>query len=114
MAGIIGLKKSKIEQRKEDAVTPEEANILELWERDDKTIRRTRHAIHQTYGKKSPTKARRKLPGKRKWKNKEQQYAVLEGQMTVKSFNNKQRAMHVLDDVYKRQHAARQKHSLVD
>jgi hypothetical protein len=51
MAGIIGLKKSKIEQRKEDAVTPEEANILELWERDDKTIRRTRHAIHQTYGK---------------------------------------------------------------
>lgn len=114
MAGIIGLKKSKIQERKEQTVTPEEAHILELWENDDKMFARTRHAIRNTYGRKQPTKARRKLPGKRKWKNKEQQYAVLEGQMTVKSFNNKQRAMHTLDAIYKRQHSKRQKHSLVD
>lgn len=110
---IIGLK-SKIKERKDTDVTLAEAHVLEMWEKDDKMFARTRHAIRQTYGAKSPTKKRRKLPNGRKWKNKEKQYSVLEGQMTVKSFNNKQRAMHVLDAVYKRQHAARQKHSLVD
>ena len=110
---IIGLK-SKIKERKDTDVTPAEAHVLEMWEKDDKMFARTRHAIHQTYGAKQATKKRRKLPNGRKWKNKEKQYAPLEGQMTVKSFNNKQRAMHVLDAVYKRQHAARQKHSLVD
>lgn len=107
---IIGLTPKK----RDTSVTPEEAHVLELWERDDKMFARTRHAIHNTYGPKQATKARRKLPGKRKWKNKEAQYAVLEGQMTVKSFNNKQKAMRVLDTIYKRQHASRQKHSLVD
>lgn len=107
---IIGLKPKK----RDTSITPEEAQILEDWEQGDKIVARTRHAIRQTYGKKSPTKARRKLPGKRHWKNKEEQYAKLEGQMTAQSFNRKQRAMRVLDKVYKRQHAARQKHSLVD
>lgn len=38
---------------------------------------RTEAAINQTYGKKQATKARRKLPGNRKWKDKEKQYATL-------------------------------------
>jgi hypothetical protein len=113
MAGIIGLK-PKIKERKEQVMTEAEAQTLQDWEDQRMINRRTRHAISGTYGPKQPTKARRKLPGKRKWKNKEKQYAVLDGQMTVKEFNLKQKAMRVLDKVYKRQHAQRQKHSLVD
>lgn len=108
---IIGLKPK---QRKEQVMTEAEAQVLQDWEDTRFMNRRTRHAISQTYGPKQPTKARRKLPGKRKWKNKEQRYAVLEGQMVTKEFNLKQQAMRVLDKVYKRQHAQRQKHSLVD
>lgn len=112
MAGIIGLKE-KVTNR-DTGVTPEEAHILELWEKEDQQIMRTRHAIGQTYGKKSATKKRHKLSGKRKWKNKDEQYKELEGQMTMRHFNNKQRAMRTLDTIYKRQHASRSRHSLVD
>lgn len=108
---IIGLKPK---QRKETVMTEAEAQVLQDWEDQRFKNRRTSHAIDQTYGKKSPTKARRKLPGKRKWKNKEAQYAPLKGQMIAKEFNLKQQAMRVLDKVYKRQHASRSKHSLVD
>ena len=91
-----------------------DAQILEDYEDQQVLIHNTEKAISQTYGPKQPTKARRKLPGKRKWKNKDQQYAALRGQMTAKLFNKKQAAMKVLDRLYKEKHARRQRHSLVD
>ena len=91
-----------------------DAQILEDYEDQQVLNHNTEKAISQTYGPKQPTKARRKLPGKRKWKNKDQQYAALRGQMTAKLFNKKQAAMKVLDRLYKEKHARRQRHSLVD
>lgn len=111
---IIGLKPKPTVERKGQVMTEAEAQVLEDWEQHGNMVKRTRHAIHGTYGPKQPTKFRRKLPGKRKWKNKDKQYAELEGRMTAQAFNHRQKAMRVLDKVYKRQHAARQKHSLVD
>jgi hypothetical protein len=65
---------------------------------------RTSRAIEQTYNtEKRPTKARRKLPGKRKWKNKEKQYAVIRGQMTMESFNGKKVRDKALSRIFKRQ-----------
>lgn len=106
---IIGLR-----PKNEKTISDEEAQILEDWEQGEVRARNTRRAIQDTYGPKQATKFRRKLPGKRKWKNKQKQYAVLEGRMTAQNFNRKQKAMRVLDKIYKRQHAQRQKHSLVD
>lgn len=100
--------------RKEKTIDVKDAFILEDFEQVQLVNNRTRHAIHQTYNPKSPTKARRKLPNGRKWKDKSKQYAVLEGQMTARQFNAKTKAMHVLDKLYKQKFAARQKHSLVD
>ena len=91
-----------------------DAEILEAYEDQQIINRNTDRAISDTYGPKQPTKARRKLPGKRKWKNKELQYAPLRGQMTSKLFNKKQAAMKVLDRLYKQKHARRNRHSLVD
>lgn len=61
---------------------------------------RTRRAIHDTYGPKSPTKKRRKLPGKRSWKDKKKQYQKLEGQMTVNEFNHKSRASKIIQKIF--------------
>lgn len=74
--------------------------------------RRTRKAIHDTYksewgsdstvpgrgrvSDKPFTKKRRKLPNGRKWKNKQKQYAALEGQMVAAEFNSTQKVQKVL------------------
>lgn len=106
---IIGLK-----SKRDTTVKTDEAQALEEWEKQRLLNRNTERAINQTYGPKSRTKARRKLPGKRKWKNKEEQYKVLRGQMVAKEYNLKSGAMKTLDKIYKRQHIARQKHRLAD
>lgn len=62
--------------------------------------RRTRKAIHDTYGEKKATNKRRKLPNGRKWKNKERQYAELEGQMVAAEFNSTQKVQKVLRKHY--------------
>lgn len=54
---------------------------------DMQQVARTEMCINQTYGPKQPTKARRKLPGKRKWKNKEAQYSKLKTKLLVKKMN---------------------------
>lgn len=90
-------------EKKMPTINVLDAQILEDWEQQELTNRRTRRAIHDTYGPKSPTKKRRKLGGKRRWKNKGEQYKSLEGQMTVKSFNNKQAANDAMKRIVKRQ-----------
>ncbi len=87
---------------------------LEEYEQLVKLNNRTRRAITDTYGAKSPTKKRRKLPNGRKWKNKERHYAKLQGQMTAKEFNMKQKASKVIEKIFKERAKARQRHSLVD
>lgn len=52
-------------------------------------LARTERAIDDTYGPKQKTKARRKLPGNRKWKNKEQQYSKLRNHILITRFNTK-------------------------
>lgn len=95
-----------------------DALVLEKYEQTRFRNKRTRAAIRDTYGRKSPTKKRRKLPGKRKWKNKSKMYASLEGKMTATEFNQKNAAMEVLDKVYKKKqkekHGKRQRHSLTE
>jgi len=91
-----------------------DAQVLEDYEQVQLKNRRTRAAIRDTYGPKQPTKFRRQLPGKRKWKNKDKQYAILEGQMTVKEFNHKNKAMRVLNDIHKERAKARKRHALMD
>lgn len=90
----------------------EDALALEEMEQVHIKNRITRRAIHDTYGKKSPTKKRRKLGGKRKWKNKEAQYAELEGQMTVNEFNARQKGIKALKNIEKKRNKQRKKHSL--
>lgn len=62
--------------------------------------RRTRAAIHDTYGEKKATNKRRKLPNGRKWKNKERQYAELEGRMIRDEYNSTQKVQKVLRKHY--------------
>ncbi len=62
--------------------------------------RRTRAAIHDTYGEKKATNKRRKLPNGRKWKNKHRQYAELEGRMVKDEFNSTQKVQKVLRKHY--------------
>lgn len=57
---------------------------------------RTRKAISDTYGPKQRTKFRRKLPGKRSWKNKENEYRKLNMQMDDKQQKAYERAQEVL------------------
>lgn len=57
---------------------------------------RTRKAISATYGPKQRTKFRRKLPGKRSWKNKENQYRKLNMQMDEQQQKAYERAQEVL------------------
>lgn len=91
-----------------------DAQILEDYEEQQILNHNTNKAISDTYGPKQPTKARRKLPGKRKWKNKDQQYAKLRCQMTTKLFNKKQAATKVIDRLYKEKLQKRNRHTLVD
>lgn len=85
----------------------QDAQILEDDEQLQFRHRRTRHAISQTYGEKSPTKKRRKLVGRngkpRKWKNKQKQYAPVIGEMTKDAFNSRTRRDKALARIYKRQ-----------
>lgn len=66
---------------------------------EEKDIRlsngRIRRMIGDTYGKKSPTKFRRKLPGKRSWKNKDHQYRKLHIQMDEKQQAAYEKALEV-------------------
>jgi hypothetical protein len=95
-------------------IDTEDALALQEYEDIQMLNGRTRRAIHDTYGPKQATKKRRKLPGKRTWKDKRRQYARLEGQMAVKEFNGKKKAMKALDNIYKEKTRARKRHSLVD
>lgn len=97
-----------------ETIDIKDALILEEHEQLVVRHRRTRHAIHDTYGPKQPTKFRRKLPGKRKWKNKTAQYAVLEGQMTKDQFNSTQKFNKTIHKLMKREAKRRRKHSLTD
>lgn len=63
---------------------------------------RTRRSIGDTYGRKSPTKFRRKLPGKRSWNNKENQYRRLNLQMDVKQQAAYEKAQEVMLKVNKK------------
>jgi hypothetical protein len=63
---------------------------------------RTRRAISSTYGPKQRTKFRRKLPGKRSWKNKENQYRKLNMQMDDKQQKAFDKAQEVITKVNKR------------
>lgn len=47
------------------------------------------------------TKKRRNLPGKRHWKNKDEQYKQLEADMLVQEYNSKQKANAALERVFK-------------
>lgn len=62
--------------------------------------RRTRKAIHDTYGEKKATNKRRKLPNGRKWKNKQKQYGELEGRMVRDEFNSTQKVQKILRKHY--------------
>ena len=72
---------------------------------EDEDIRilnhRTRRAINDTYGKKQPTKFRRKLPGKRHWKNKEYQYRKLHIQMNARQAASFEKAQEVYAKINK-------------
>ena len=78
----------------------QDAMILEEDEQMRFRHRRTRKAIHDTYGEKKATNKRRKLPNGRKWKNKERQYAALEGQMVAAEFNSTQKVQKILRKHY--------------
>ena len=97
-----------------NTIDHKDAQILEDLEEQQRLNRITSHAISQTYGPKQPTKFRRKLPGKRKWKNKDAVYASLRGRMTAREFNKRQAAKKVLDRLYKEKMKQRTRHSLVD
>jgi hypothetical protein len=57
---------------------------------------RTRRAIQDTYGPKQRTKFRRKLPGKRHWKNKDVVYRKLNRQMDERQQEAFDKAQEVL------------------
>lgn len=80
-----------------------DAQILEDHEQMEIRHRNTRHAISQTYGAKSPTKKRRKLPNGRRWKDKNKQYSKLQGQMIKDEFNSRTHRDKALARIYKRQ-----------
>lgn len=98
-------------------IKPKDAAILEQIEQRELRRKRTEQAIGQTYksefqsnsiredrGRKSNkpfTKARRKLPGKRKWKNKVDQYFLLKTRMYVGRFNDEQLRKKTLKRIYK-------------
>lgn len=78
----------------------EDALVLEDYEQEVKKNNRTRKAIYDTYGEEPKRSKRHKLSGKRKWKNKKDQYRTLEGQMLTREFNKKQKAIKVLSKYY--------------
>lgn len=78
----------------------EDALALEEFEQHTLRERRINRAIDDTYGPKQATKKRRKLPGKRKWKNKNEQYKMLRAGLTKDRFNKKQKAMKALGKIY--------------
>lgn len=95
-------------------IEPEDAMVLEEMEQTVLMNQRTRRAIYNTYGRKSATKKRHKLLGKRKWKNKD--YTELEGEMTRKEYNARQNAIRILKKIdkerAKEEAKKRNKHSL--
>lgn len=97
-------------------VSYKDALELEHYEKMQMRHRNTRRAIEDTYGEKSPTKKRRKLKGKRKWKNKQAAYAPLRGQMMKNEFNKRKKVTKILEKAYtdedKQKAKQRQKHSL--
>lgn len=107
---IIGLPVRK----KDNTISVKDAMVLENNEQIQLQNNRVRRCIDDTYGPKSPTKKRRTLPGKRVWKDKTKQYAVLRGAMYTREFNAKNAATRVLSRLYKERAAKRTRHSLVD
>lgn len=93
-------------------INVEDALALEELEQVAIRNRITRRAIRDTYGKKSATKKRRKLPGKRSWKNKDEQYVEVEGKMVAKEFNARQKAIRALKNIEKHKAKQNKKHSL--
>lgn len=89
------------------------ALILEDYEQELRRQERTNRSINDTYKsewyrkedgkrlKRPPTKKRRKLEGKRKWKNKDEQYGLLRAQMSIRRFNKKRAAMKAVEEEYK-------------
>lgn len=65
---------------------------LEAYEKFEPMARRTERVLDDTYGPKSPTKKRRKLPGKRKWKNKNQQHKMIRAQLARERYNKRSKA----------------------
>ena len=90
----------------------DDAMALEELEQVNLRNHRTRRAVYMTYKEKSPTKKRHKLSGKRKWKNKDDQYAILEGQMVAKEYNARQNAIKALKNIEKQRAKQNKKHSL--
>lgn len=95
-------------------VKPEDAAILEAHEQMVVKHRRTHQVIADTYDLKQPTKFRRKLPGKRYWKNKEKRYAELKGKMTADQFNAKVKADETLKRIFKARAKAMKAHPVHD
>lgn len=91
-----------LDDDEKEIISVKDAARLEQYEKLKNRQARTRRAIHDTYSEKSPTKKRRKLPGKRKWKNKELQYAVLEGKMQKDEYNERKVVTGILESAYKR------------
>lgn len=80
-----------------------DAERLEQLEQEELRIRRTRHAISQTYGEKKDTKKRHTLSGHRKWKNKKEQYNELSGALSAKSWNIRQEQQKIVTRIFKKQ-----------
>ena len=99
-------------------VNEDEALELEELEARELARRRTEKAIAQTYksefssksevpgrgrSRLTPfTKARRKLPNGRTWKNKDAMHSELRGKMIAGRFNDSQRRDVILKGIYKR------------
>lgn len=79
-----------------------DAEKLERLEQEELRIRRTRHAISQTYGEKKDTKKRHTLSGHRKWKNKKVQYNELSGALTARLWNINNERTNVVKSIYKK------------
>lgn len=100
-------------ENNQKTIDHKDAMVLEEYEKVQLQNRATRRAIQNTYGPKSPTKKRHQLSGKRSWKNKQQVYVALEGSMTAREFNLREKAKRVMDKIFKERAKQARKHSLV-
>ena len=116
MHQITRLKKNPSQKPKPNLKTIDIDDALELERLENRSHRRsrTRRAIDDTYGPKQQTKARRKLPGKRRWKNKAKQYEPLRTQMSVDDFNDRKKAEKVLKRVFKKQKKVPKSGSIIE